>query len=197
MRNTLIIMIKEPRPGRVKTRLGRDIGQTAAAQWFRHQSADLIRRLGRDPRWDLVLAVSPDHTGLSSRVWPTRIARIPQGGGDLGARMRRLLAAQAGPTVIIGADIPGIHPRHIALAFAVLGQNDVVFGPAGDGGYWLVGARRLGRPLAQGLFRNVRWSTPDAMADSIDSAGHSKIGLVDPLDDVDTGADLRRLRRYK
>ena len=69
MRPTLFVMLKVPRPGRVKTRLGRDIGMTAAAWWFRHQTARLLREL-RDPRWRLVLAVSPDREGGASRAWP-------------------------------------------------------------------------------------------------------------------------------
>ena len=91
VRPTLIIMVKEPVPGRVKTRLGRDIGMTAAALWFRHQTRSLIRRL-RDRRWDIVLAVSPDRDGMASRFWPADIPRVPQGRGDLGVRMARLLA---------------------------------------------------------------------------------------------------------
>ena len=86
---TLIVMLKEPRPGRVKTRLGRDIGMGAAAWWFRHQTARLLRRLD-DPRWQLILAVAPDRDGLQSRVWPAHLPRLPQGGGDLGARMARV-----------------------------------------------------------------------------------------------------------
>ena len=75
-------MLKEPRPGRVKTRLGRDIGMGAAAWWFRHQTGRLLRRL-EDPRWQLILAVAPDRDGLQSRVWPAHLPRLPQGGGDL------------------------------------------------------------------------------------------------------------------
>ena len=75
VQRTLVIFLKEPHPGRVKTRLGRDIGMTAAAWWFRHQSTRLIRRLGGDRRWQTVLAVSPDHEGLASRVWPSRLPR--------------------------------------------------------------------------------------------------------------------------
>ncbi|MEO0359106.1 MAG: hypothetical protein AAF386_12620, partial [Pseudomonadota bacterium] len=74
MKNHLIIMVKEPRPGRVKTRLGKDIGMTAAAWWFRHQTRRVIRRLD-DPRWSLTLAVAPDVEGYQSRIWPNHIPR--------------------------------------------------------------------------------------------------------------------------
>ncbi|MEY8838791.1 hypothetical protein AB9K41_07140, partial [Cribrihabitans sp. XS_ASV171] len=89
MRQTLIVMVKEPRPGRVKTRLGAEIGMSAAAWWFRHQAAALLRRL-RDPRWQIRLAVSPDLVILSP-AWPPDLPRLPQGRGDLGARMARQL----------------------------------------------------------------------------------------------------------
>jgi len=190
MRQTLVVMVKEPRPGRVKTRLGRDIGMVSAAWWFRHQSARLLRRL-RDPRWQLVLAVSPDMAGMASRVWPADLVRLPQGRGDLGERMRRgLRFGTRGPVCVIGADIPGVTCAHIARAFAALGEHDLVFGPALDGGYWLIGARHGGRvPL--GLLRGVRWSGPHALTDSIDSGRGARVALVDRLRDVDDATDLR------
>jgi len=189
MTKTLVIMIKEPRPGRVKTRLGRDIGMVGAAWWFRHQSARLIRRL-RDPRWQIVLAVAPDVTGMTSRVWPGDLPRVPQGCGDLGDRMGRMLHMMPkGPVCIIGADIPGITRAHIARAFAALGDNEAVFGPALDGGYWLVGLKRAGA-VPQGLFQGVRWSTEHALADTMATLPGRRIALIDHLRDIDTVADL-------
>ncbi|MEP2715452.1 TIGR04282 family arsenosugar biosynthesis glycosyltransferase [Pseudophaeobacter sp.] len=188
-------MVKEPRPGRVKTRLGRGIGRIAATWWFRHQSARLIRRL-RDSRWRIVLAVAPD-LAVSSRVWPHDIARHPQGQGDLGQRMARMLRragaapgrVNQGPVCLIGADIPGVTRAHIARAFAALGCHDAVFGPACDGGYWLVGCKHP-RTLPHGLFRNVRWSSEHALADTLRSLPGFRIALTDTLRDVDTAADL-------
>ena len=196
MKPVLIIMVKEPRPGRVKTRLGRDIGNIAATWWFRHQSARLIRRL-RDPRWRIVLATAPDRA-VSSRIWPSDIARQPQGQGDLGQRMKSMLrqaGAAPGQTnqgriCLIGADIPGITRAHIARAFAVLGSHDAVFGPAPDGGYWLVGVKHPAR-LPQSLFQNVRWSSEHALADTLRGLPGYRIALTDQLRDVDTGADLK------
>ncbi|MBE1293945.1 MAG: DUF2064 domain-containing protein [Rhodobacteraceae bacterium] len=182
-------MIKEPRPGRVKTRLGRDLGMTTAAWWFRHQSTALLRRL-EDHRWNLILAVAPDYRGLTSRVWPAHLPRVPQGTGNLGDRMARQLRFHQGPTCIIGADIPGIQLPHIAQAFKALGDHDAVFGPAPDGGYWLVGLKHAPKP---GLFANVRWSTEHALADSRATLWGARIATIATLADVDTAADLARL----
>ncbi|GAA6180606.1 TIGR04282 family arsenosugar biosynthesis glycosyltransferase [Shimia sp. NS0008-38b] len=187
-RPNLVVMLKDPRPGRVKTRLGRDIGMTAAAWWFRHQSAALLRRLD-DPRWRLILALTPDTSVLTSRRWPTHLTRVPQGRGDLGERMARQLRVLPGPTCIIGADIPGITPKHIVQAFNALGTHDAVFGPAPDGGFWLVGMKHPPKPM---LFKNVRWSTPHALADSIATMPDARIATVATLSDVDTVTDLAR-----
>jgi rSAM/selenodomain-associated transferase 1 len=183
-------MLKDPRPGQVKTRLARDIGTIDATWWVRHQTARLLRRL-RDPRWDLVLAVAPDIPGMSSRAWPADLERIPQGSGDLGARMARVMRSRPpGPVCIVGGDIPGITPAHIARAFATLGRHDAVFGPAPDGGYWLVGLRRS-RAVPPNVLQGVRWSTQHALADSRATLPDTRIGLVDTLRDVDTVDDLR------
>lgn len=194
MRKTLVVMVKEPRPGLVKTRLGKDIGLTASAWWFRHQVSALLRRIV-SPKWDVVLAVAPDISGMSSRVWPGHFARIPQGSGDLGARMAGVFRGlPKGPVCIIGADIPGITKARISEAFDALGNRDAVYGPADDGGYWLVGMKRVG-PVPTTLFDGVRWSTEHALADSKRSMGNLRIAEVATLRDVDTLADLKSLSR--
>ena len=188
---TLIIMIKEPVPGRVKTRLGRDIGRIPATWWFRHQTRALIKRL-QDPGWTCVLAVSPDAAGIKSRFWPDHIARVGQGIGDLGQRMAHVMNAPLhGPVCIVGGDIPDIQPHHIARAFRTLGSRDFVFGPAPDGGFWLVGAKRT-RALPKDLFQGITWSTPQTLADTVASLNGYRIGFCDELSDVDVAADLKR-----
>lgn len=190
MKPTLVVMVKEPRPGRVKTRLGRDIGMTAAAWWFRHQVRALLRRV-RDPRWYVVLAVAPDRQGMLSRVWPADLPRVPQGAGDLGDRMARVFRTMPpGPVAIIGADIPGVTAARIAEAFRALGDHDAVFGPAPDGGYWLIGLKRSAAVPAM-IFQDVRWSTEHALADTAASLPGQRIAHVATLRDVDTIADLR------
>jgi len=190
MRHRLVVMVTEPRPGRVKTRLARGIGPVAAAWWMRHQVARLLGRI-RDPRWEVRLAVSPDRA-LRSAVWPADLPRVAQGGGDLGARMGRILSRRSNPsgspTLIIGSDIPGVTRAHIARAFRALASHDAVVGPAPDGGYWLVGIRRA--PPA-GMFDGVRWSTDHALADTLASIPSLRVAVTDTLSDVDDPGDLK------
>lgn len=191
MPRTLVIFVKEPRPGRVKTRLARSLGAVAAAWWFRHQSARLIRRLGRDRRWRTVLAVTPDREGMESRVWPRDLPRWPQGPGDLGARMSRAFRAMPpGPVLIVGADIPDLAPSHVAQGFRLLGRHDAALGPAADGGYWMIGLRRGARAVPAGLFRGVRWSSSSALSDTVVTLAPLGVGYGPVLADVDEAADL-------
>lgn len=188
----LVLFVKQPVMGRVKTRLAVDIGLARATAFYRQTTERLIRRLGRDPRWRPVLAVTPDVA--DSRFWPCRWPLMPQGRGDLGARMARVFAAlPPGPAVIVGSDVPDIAPGHVAAAFRVLDRADLAFGPAADGGYWLAGNAR--RRPAPGLFSGVRWSTRHALADTLNSVRSGlRVALLEPLDDIDTGADYRRWR---
>ena len=191
--NRLVIFVKEPRLGTVKTRLGRDIGAVAATWWFRHQVSRLLRRLN-DPRWTIHLCIAPDTAHLT-RALPVGTFRHRQGLGSLGDRMRRAFQTiPPGPMVLIGSDVPGVTPALIADAFRTLGRKDCVFGPAPDGGYWLVGLRRQSRPLPPRLFSNVRWSTEYALSDTITSVTPATIGYVAELQDVDTLADLKSLK---
>lgn len=200
----VVIFAKAPRIGTVKRRLAAGIGQLEAWRCYREMTRHLIDRLAREPRWCLWLAVTPDHAVAATRFWPAArhrraIARIGQGAGDLGARMGRVLRhLPRGPAVIVGSDIPDIDAAAIRAAFHALRSADAVFGPADDGGYWLVGLRRRPRPrghLPGALFRNVRWSSEHALADTL--AGlpkHMRIATLHGLDDVD---DIGQWRSWR
>ena len=163
-RNTLIVFAKTPRRGLVKSRLARDIGAGAATRWYRRNLA-------------------------AAWPWPKPWRFSHQARGDLGQRMHKALHGTGkGHAVLIGSDIPGIEPRHIAAAFRALGKNDVVFGPSADGGYWLVGfsPRYRGNP-----FTNVRWSTEWALEDTVAGLrSGTRAGFVAEMQDVDEGPDL-------
>ena len=187
----LVIMAKTPHLGRVKRRLGREIGDVAAIRFYRNCLSHTALRLARDPRWRTILAVAPDRD-VAARFWPLRgwIVRLPQGEGDLGRRMRRLFARlPPGPTIIVGSDIPAIRPAHVADAFRRLGRADAVLGPAPDGGYWLIGLSRTPRVLTP--FAGVRWSGPHALADTLANLKGKRVALAAMLGDVDTAEDLR------
>jgi rSAM/selenodomain-associated transferase 1 len=195
----LIIMAKSPRAGRVKRRLARSIGDTAAIRCYRICLAHTLLRLGASRRWRTLVAIAP-HIDVKEAFWsravqPERIGRVPQGDGDLGRRMQHLFRRlPPGPAIIVGSDIPAISPAEIAKAFRLLGNADAVFGPAKDGGYWLVGLRRSARALAP--FACVRWSSPHALADTLDNLEGRRVAFASILSDVDTEESYRRLRRH-
>lgn len=189
MRNHLVIFAKAPRLGLAKRRLAADIGAVEAARFQRTALGRTVRRLARDGRWETWLAA----TG-GPYNWPAGVRRMPQPAGDLGERMDRTIRGFApGPVVVVGSDIPDIAPTHVAAAFRALGRHDAVFGPADDGGYWLVGLRR--RPSQPDLFRPVRWSTRHALADTVANLGDRyDHALLETLTDVDDAASLARWR---
>ena len=193
MRRHLVLFVRAPRLGVGKRRLAREIGDVAALRFERAMLGLLCRRLGRDRRWRMRLAVTPDRSRWRPRLWPPGVLVTGQGAGDLGVRMRRALAAcPPGPVVLVGSDLPEMGPAHIAAAFRLLGRHDLVFGPAADGGFWLVGARRS--PRLPPLFGPVRWSSPHALADTLRHLPPVvSVGFAARLDDVDDGASYRRL----
>ncbi|HZT89822.1 MAG TPA: DUF2064 domain-containing protein [Stellaceae bacterium] len=195
IRRHLVLFLRRPRLGRGKRRLARDIGDVAALRFERLMIARLLRRLARDRRWRLRLAVTPDRDRHGRGLWPSRLRAAGQGGGDLGGRMRRAVAGcPPGPVVLVGADIPALSPDHIAEAFRLLGRHDLVFGPAEDGGFWLVGARRSPRPPPP--FGRVRWSGPHALADVLGNLPRrASVGFAARLADVDDGPSYRAVIR--
>ncbi len=200
----LVVFAKAPRIGEVKRRLAAGAGDAAAWQFYRRTAGEVLRRVAGDKRWRCWLAVTPDRFSAKGRFWPPEIARtailrIPQGPGDLGQRMARpLKRLPPGPVVIIGTDIPDICARHVREAFAALERHDAVFGPASDGGYWLIGLRR--RPqrrefAARRLFRDVRWSTETALKDTRANLDpRSRVALLERLEDIDDVIALDRWR---
>lgn len=190
---TLVIFARDPRLGRVKTRLAAGIGPVAAWAFYRQNLAAVCRRLSRDPRWRTVVAVTPDN----ARAAETRdLARIVQGPGNLGDRMQRVFdTLDPGPVVIVGSDIPGISTADIAAAFRALGNCDAVMGPSSDGGYWLIGLKRT--PRIPRAFGGVRWSAGETGQDTrtrLEAQGCS-LAFVRELDDVDDADDYRLQRQ--
>lgn len=188
-RKQVIVYARAPRFGRGKRRLAADVGSLQALRFYRSNLGALLRRVSH-PSWDLTLHMAdpadvghPFFFGYSSE---------PQGNGNLGARMARSFRSRPpGPVVLVGSDIPEIEQAHIHQAFAALRRHDAVFGPAEDGGYWLVGLSGR-RPVPYRFMADVRWSTANALRDTQDSLPESaSIALLESLPDIDTGADFQ------
>jgi rSAM/selenodomain-associated transferase 1 len=188
-RDTVVVFARAPRLGAVKRRLAAEIGDRAALRFHTETLNRLLRMLCADRRFRTVLALTPDRA--KPRL-PRRVFRMGQGTGNLGQRMRR--AFQRFPrcrVALIGCDIPDANAADVAAAFRSLRRADAVFGPAADGGYWLVGMgpRRPAQP-----FTAVRWSTQRALADTLVNFAGRGVVMLRTLHDVDTAEDWRTWR---
>lgn len=192
----LVLFAKAPALGQVKRRLAAEVGAVEALRFYRASVTRLIRRLGHDRRWTTHIALTPDPTLARGLPGADGLHVFAQSGGDIGERMGRAIAAcPPGPALLIGADIPGVRPGNIARAFDALRGHDVVFGPAADGGYWLVGAGAAGRRKLV-FADDIRWSSPYALDDTIAGLPDgTRVATVDTMEDIDTAAALARWRR--
>jgi rSAM/selenodomain-associated transferase 1 len=193
----LLVFAKEPIAGGVKTRLAASIGAARAAQVYRELTALTLahavaaRRAGvvaGIELWCAPSADSPYFRGIALTAGASLHAQVR---GDLGARMAHAIAdalTRARAVLLVGTDCPLLDADRLADAAALLDRHDAVLGPAEDGGYVLVGARR---PLP---FAAVRWSSPHALTDT--TAGFGRAGIrwaaLPVLWDVDEPADLTR-----
>jgi rSAM/selenodomain-associated transferase 1 len=190
MKNTVYVFARAPRLGTVKRRLAAGIGAAAALRFYRTTLAATLRSLSADRRFHTLVALTPDG---ARGPWRRGLPAVGQGRGELGERMGRLARRHPrGGVAIVGADIPDLQADDVAAAFRRLRGADACFGPAEDGGYWLVafGGRRPVRPFA-----NVRWSGPHALADTLANFRAYRVAFVRTLRDVDTAADLEASHR--
>jgi rSAM/selenodomain-associated transferase 1 len=187
MKDTVIVFARAPRLGTVKRRLARDIGDRAALRFHRATLTTLLRTLHAARRFHVVLAITPDRAGF--RFHP-KTPRLNQGHGDLGARMTRALRRHR-RVALLGCDIPEANAADVTAAFRHLGTADAVFGPATDGGYWLIA---LGPRRPADLFGAARWSTEHALEDTLRQFRHHRVAFLRPLSDVDTATDYHRHR---
>lgn len=195
-----VLFAREPVRGRVKTRLAREIGADAAASLYEAFLSDLAASLTAPEQWDAVLAHAEFDVGPYLRAtfrppWDL----LPQGEGSLGDRLARAVvrARMEGrrDVLIAGSDAPTLTAEDLSEGFAALeGESDVVFAPAHDGGFSLVGMRGNVEPAA--IFQaGVRWSSEHALADcrrSAEAKGY-RVRLLSTVPDVDEVTDLGRV----
>lgn len=189
----IIVFAKAPVPGQVKTRLTGAIGETRAARLASRMLAETVRHALDADVGEVELCCAPDstHTDFVALQARHALTLTVQGEGNLGARMHRALAGaltQSERVLLIGTDAPQLDASVLRVAAARLTMHPVVFVPASDGGYVLVGLTRA----LPALFDDIEWSTPRVMAQSrarLAAAGISADTLP-MLHDVDEPADL-------
>ena len=205
-REQLLIFTRYPEPGITKTRLIPVLGAEGAAAVQRQMTEHLLSNINRLVR-TRPLAVEIRFAGGDARLmrnWlGTDFLYTAQGDGGLDQRMTIALTtafdAGANAAVLIGTDIPGITAEIIGRAFDALRRNDAVFGPASDGGYYLVGLRKGAHKRAlPTLFAGLPWGTSRVLALSLERAAELvlSVALLDALDDVDRPEDLAVWQRF-
>jgi rSAM/selenodomain-associated transferase 1 len=189
----LIIFLKAPRVGTVKTRLAQAIGAEPACAAYRELAERVLGVAGRFGPAEL--RFSPDDALNEIVPWLRRNwTAQPQGDGDLGARMHRAFsdafARGTERVVIIGSDCPEIQTSDLRSAFRELKTHDLVVGPAIDGGYWLIGLRA---PQPE-IFRDIAWSSEQVLGQTLQRAKALglKMQLLRILTDIDTEDDWRQ-----
>ena len=192
--NVLIVFVKEPRPGRVKTRLLPALDPDSAAELYRALAEEEIRQTApRGGDYTRLFFHAPPSSPEAMSAWLPGETLLAQQGADLGARMssafEEAFRRGARRAAIIGTDVPWLTRARVAEAFGALDEHDVVLGPTPDGGYYLLAVDRH-RPA---LFPGIAWSTPSVLASTVERAAGLglRIQMLDPLADIDTIDDLR------
>ena len=189
----LIIFLKAPRAGLVKTRLASRLGPVGALHAYERLVETLLEGLA--PLHSVELRFAPDDAaGEVSRWLRADWSSQAQGTGDLGERLCRAFrdAFESGAkrVVVIGSDCPAVTPSDIEKAWGALATHDVVLGPATDGGYWLIGLQSLHEAILSGIL----WSTSSVLAETLAICQQRGLSVhrLRQLSDVDTAEDWER-----
>ncbi len=192
----LVVMAKEPAPGRTKTRLCPPLKPVEAVALYQALLQDTISLAAGLDGVDLAIAVTPPEAlPVFRRLSPRDALLLPVQGRDIGdcldQTMSNLLAGGRTAAVALNSDGPTLPPDYLRQAFLELEQADLVLGPCTDGGYYLIGLKQPRREL----FEGIDWSTDRVTAQTLDRARDQGLrpALLPPWYDVDTAADLERL----
>jgi rSAM/selenodomain-associated transferase 1 len=201
--NDLVLFVKNPEPGKVKTRLTALLSSDQAAALYRAFILDTLILAGRVPDIRQSIAYAPpDGLDALRRLIPDPDMRwFPQTGSSLGERLLRAcrLCFEQGAqnVVIMGSDSPILPPEYLTRAFDLLQETSVVLGPASDGGYYLIGLS-AGKDMptrCEALFSNIAWSTGTVYRQTVEAARQAKMSLTSlpPWSDVDEPDDIQVL----
>lgn len=196
---TVLVFLKYPEPGRVKTRLAATVGSDRAAALYREMIDTVFALLQPVRPRARLIGYFDGTTEDAFAEWGTLVDEWwAQPAGDLGHRLDfgfRAGAARGGPVVAVGTDCLDIDAALVGEALGVLADRDAVFGPAHDGGYYLVGASRH----LDGFFTGVPWSSEHTLSEHLALCRRNgwSFGLLPMLHDIDTYDDWLAYRRRK
>lgn len=192
----LILFIKAPRRGTVKTRLQPQLTPSVALQLYRAMVEDLLDTLSTLSNCDIYIYYYPADAHEEVLSWLGEKWNFhPQQGEDLGARMANAFAdlvSQNYPKIVLaGSDIPSIDRQTIEEAFNQLDKSDLVIGPCDDGGYYLIGMKQLHRQI----FQNMNWSHDQVLAQTLHKthAAGLEVRQLEMKSDIDAFADVKEL----
>jgi rSAM/selenodomain-associated transferase 1 len=194
--NILLIFVKAPQTGQVKTRLQPNLSVHQSLSLHKAMAEDLVTRFRDTDFCHVKVFFWPTDVRSDMQKWlGDHLEYLPQEGSSLGERMHSAFARELGrkckKVVIIGSDMPDLGETSVQKAFASLESCDVVLGPCRDGGYYLVG---LKEPHPE-LFQDVSWSTGYVLEQTLQNARSSRLTvcLLGVRSDVDTYSDAQEL----
>jgi rSAM/selenodomain-associated transferase 1 len=184
----VMVFIRNPELGKVKTRLAKILGDRSALKIYKFLLEHTEKTL-RILNCDKTVFYS-ENINLNDLWSPNYFDKQLQKGDDLGRRMKNAFQfafdANYNKVVIVGSDLPELKSEHIEMAFQKLDQYDIVIGPAQDGGYYLLGMNTMHHDL----FKNKAWGTASVFKDTIKDLQNDSVFLLDSLNDIDTYDDL-------
>ena len=194
-RRAIVVFARAPELGKVKTRLAAELGEREALVIYTRLAENTVRVVASLPHCDRIVAYTPEGDERRMREWlGAAFSYEAQCDGDLGARMmnafNRRFEENTERVLLVGTDAPELDVALLEEGFAALSHNDVVFGPAVDGGYYAIGLRA---PQTV-LFENVTWSESDTLSLSTAAARRAglSVHLLPLLSDIDTAQDWWR-----
>ena len=195
--NNLILFLKYPEKGKVKTRLSKDIGNEKALLIYKKSVSELLNQLDSN-NYDISIYYCPENKNDEVKKWINLpdIKYLAQSGDDLGIRMlnafKDSISLKYAKTVIIGTDCLEITNSLLSQSFDLLDDSDLVLGPATDGGYYLIGLKAV----VDTIFQDIHWSTEKVLKQTIKKAKEIKLSykFLDFLSDIDTLEDLNNYK---
>ena len=194
--NGLAIFAKYPEPGKVKTRLAKDIGEKKAVEAYTDVMHSVINT-GKDATGMTYISFTPKEKEADFKKLFADMHFFAQEGSDLGERMLKSFRWMLGKhekAIIIGSDIIDLRKEDIEQAFKMLEYKDVVLGPAHDGGYYLIGMKQ-----AVDIFSDIEWSTFSVLEETLKKVRSQGLSftLLERKHDLDTVDEYKILKRKK